>query len=128
MCQVDGVSMSHSGRIKSFAVVVDSTGTVNDFVASITIHIAYTQIVVSLSGVLVTSGMVAVEYPTVLQFFSVPVEGSQNSTRVVASAHDNTWVYSVKIGYTSQEAVASVTFCVSPVGNVAAGRDIVDGM
>ena len=59
MCQVDGVSMSHSGRIKSFAVVVDSTGTVNNFVASVTIHIAYTQIVVSLSGVLLASGMVA---------------------------------------------------------------------
>ena len=60
--------------------MVDSTGTVNDFVASVTIHIAYTQIVVSLSGVLLASGMVAVEYPSVLQFFSVPVEGGMKIT------------------------------------------------
>lgn len=113
--------MSHSGRVESFAVVIDSTGTVNDFVASIIIHIAYTQIVVSLSGVLLASGMVAVEYPTVLQFFSVPVEGSQNSTRVVASTHNDTWVYSVKVGYTSQEAITSVTFA-SPQSATLRGR------
>ena len=71
--------MSHSGRVESFAVVIDSTGTVNDFVASIIIHIAYTQIVVSLSGVLLASGMVAVEYPTVTSvLFRSSSKASQN--------------------------------------------------
>ena len=40
-----GIPVSHSGGIKPFTIIINSAGTVDDFITSVSIYIAYTKIV-----------------------------------------------------------------------------------
>ena len=65
MGKMDSVSVSHLGRVESFAIMVDGARTVNNFIATVTVHISYTQVVIPLSGIIFATGVI-----TTQSFFS----------------------------------------------------------
>ena len=128
LSQVKCVAMSHAGRIKSFTVVVDGTRTVDDFIASVSVYISYTQVVVALSRIVFPFGLVTIEEPALVQLLPVPVEGGERSTCIISPAHDYTGMHSVQVSDASQITVASVGTRVSPVLQVSTRRDIINGL
>lgn len=58
------ITMSPSGRIQSGTVMVDSGGTIHNFVKSVAIYISCRQTMIALSGVFAVTGVLAVEHPT----------------------------------------------------------------
>ena len=126
MGKMDSVSVSHLGRVASFAIMVDGARTVNNFIATVTVHISYTQVVIPLPGIIFATGVITIEYPVFFQFFPVPAEGSQDGAGVIPPAHHYTWMNSIQIGYTSQKTVAAVGTFISPIGRITALRDIVN--
>ena len=61
-----GIPVSHSGGIKPFTIIINSAGTVDDFITSVSIYIAYTKIVIALTCISFISGSVTIENPTLL--------------------------------------------------------------
>ena len=122
---MDGIAVPHVGRVEWGSVVVNSHGTVSDFVASVSIDVAHTEVVVALARI---AGMlVGVEEPAEGQVLAIPIVGGEVRLGVVASAEDGAGVVAVEVGDASEEAVATVAVVVSPVGRIASWRLIIDG-
>ena len=81
---------------------------------------------VSLSGIIFTTGIITVEYPTLFQFLSIPVKSSQNSTCIISATHHYARVYAVEIGNASQKTVAAITTTVSPTHQVSSFGHIIN--
>ena len=81
---------------------------------------------VSLSGIIFTTGIITVEYPTLFQFLSIPVKSSQNSTCIISATHHYARVYAVEIGNASQKTVAAITTTVSPIHQVSSFGHIIN--
>ena len=81
---------------------------------------------VSLSGIIFTTGIITVEYPTLFQFLSIPVKSSQNSTCIISTTHHYAWVYAVEIGNAGQKTVAAITTTVSPTHQVSSYGHIIN--
>ena len=107
--------MAEAGVIQSRSVVVDSHGAVCNLVASVTIDISYTQVVVALPGITVPLRLVGVEHPVLFEFLTVPVPGSDDATGIVAAAEDGRCMLAVQIAHGSQHTVRAVGIVVAPV-------------
>ena len=81
---------------------------------------------VSLSGIIFTTGIITVEYPTLFQLLSIPVKSSQNSTCIISTTHHYAWVYAVEIGNAGQKTVAAITTTVSPTHQVSSYGHIIN--
>ena len=120
--------MSEAGRVEPFAIMVDGARTVDDFITPVTVYVSYTEIMVSLFGILFISGDVCIEYPMLIQFLSIPVEGSQYDTRVVTAAHHYAGTNTVQISDAGEKTVAAVGTRITPVFGISTGRDIVSSV
>ena len=104
---------------KVLSVVVECAGTIYDFIASVLIDVSYTEVMVALSGIFLTSRVVTIEYPAIFQFFSVPVECSQHGTCIISTAHDYARMNSVQVSNACQKTVTTVGTLVSPAFQIA---------
>ena len=120
------VSMPHTGRIQSFSIMINGTRTIHYFITSVTVHIAYTKIMVTLLGIVFTPRIIAVEHPVLFQVLAIPIECRQHSAGIISAAHHHTGMYSIQISHTSQETVTAVGTIVSPVGQLTTSRNIIN--
>jgi len=108
--------------------MVNGTRAIHNFITTISIHIAHAQIVVSLTRVVTPFGLIAVEHPSLLKLFTIPVECSQHRSGVVSSAHYNTGMNTIQVSHTSQITIASVGMIITPTHQIASFRNIVCGI
>ena len=71
---------------------------------------------------------ITVEYPTLFQFFSIPIESCKYSAGVISAAHHYTGMDAIQIGNSCQETVASVGAVISPICQISACRNIIDSL
>ena len=126
MSQMNRVSMSHLRCVQSFAVMVDGTRAVDNLIASVTVYVTYPKVMITLSGIVFTTGMVTVENPAFFQFLSIPVVCCQYCTGIISTTHHNTRMDAVEIGYASQKAVTTITTIVSPIHQVSSSRYVIN--
>ena len=126
MSQMNRVSMSHLRCVQSFAVMVDGTRAVDNLIASVTVYVTYPKVMITLSGIVFTTGMVTVENPAFFQFLSIPVVCSQYCTGIISTTHHNTRMDTVEVGNASQKAVTTITTIVSPVHQVSSSRYVIN--
>ena len=93
------------------------------------IHVADGEIVIALAAIVSISGraIVAVERPGSGELAVAPVPGDENGPRVVAAAHDQAGARAVEIGDAGEETVDAVAVAIAPIGDVAAGREVIGG-
>ena len=122
--EVDGIAMAHSRVVETTSVVIDSHRTIGDLVATISIDVGHSQVVIALSGIFCPLGVVGIEGPTILEFLAIPIPGSEDCTRVIATTEDSARLMTIEVAHSSQHAVAAIGIIVSPIGKVTAFGDV----
>ena len=118
------VSMPHTIRIQSFSIMINGTRTIHYFITSVTVHIAYTKIMVTLPGIVFTPGLL-LSAPSVVSS-SYPVECRQHSAGIISAAHHHTGMYSIQISHTNRKRSLRFGTIVSPVGQLTTSRNIIN--
>ena len=108
-----GIAMAQAGAIHELSVVIDSAGSVDNFIVPIAIHIGHAQVMISLP-VSPRARRRRIVKPTLHQFFIHHIVGRQCSTAVIAPTHDHRRMNAIQISCTGQETVATVVITVAP--------------
>ena len=108
-----GIAMAQSGTVEYASVMVDATGSINNFIASVTVYVTYCKAMgtFAISSFPFRSRCVQ---PSFFQFFSVKVPSAQVSGCIIASAHHKARLFPIQIGNAGQIAYTAVAKAVSP--------------
>src|SRR5665647_1524433 len=127
VADVHGVAVTEPGVVEARPVVVDRHGAEHDLVEGVAVHVRHGQLVVALP-LPVAADLVGVEHPAQAEVGPVEVVGCQHGTGVVAAGEDRARRLPVEVGNPGEEPVDAVAVAVAPVGDVAPGRGVVDGV
>ncbi len=83
---------------------------------------------ISLSGIILITRIITIEYPTLTKFFPIPIVSSQHSTGIISTTHYYTWMDSIQISYTSQISFTTISSSISPIRKISSFRNIVYSM
>jgi len=122
IAHMHGVAVPQVGIVQTFTIVVDGTGSVNDFVFSVAVHIGHAQVVVALTGIAAVTRSIRIKNPALRQIGTVKVVSRQHRAGVIPPGHDQTGTPTVEIGHGGQKTVYPVAVTVSPGIDTAPGR------
>ena len=128
LCEVQCVTVSHTGGVQSFPVVVYGHGTVDYLITAVAVYVRYTQVVITLTGKILIARFIRIKGPGVRQILSVPVESGKDGTGIITAAHDYTGMDTVQIGDTCKETIATVGTIIAPASQLISLGNVVDGL
>ena len=126
--QVQRIAVSLVQAPQHLAVVVQTGRTCDDLLLAVAIHIGSHAVMVAVAVASSTLVVAGVKRPALHQLLIDYVIGGSSHTGVIASSGDYAGVYAVQICHCAPEPIHTIAVAVTPLGNRATSRLIVDGV